>query len=85
MIDLHIYQDSEQSLVIDPARLVATGVLSEIGPLRHGTQEGRATVSMIITLEDGSQVFAETTWRLFQTAYRVMRQSPIVAEEVDDL
>ncbi len=85
MIHLHIFQDAERSLVIDRERLIGQGELTAIGPLRHGTAEGNATVSMLVTLQDGSLVFAETSWRLFQTAYRVMAASPIVAEEVEGL
>jgi hypothetical protein len=69
---------------VDRARLAGQGQLTDIGLLRHGTGGGRASVSMLVTLPDGTQVFAETTWRLLKTAVRALAASPIAAEEVGE-
>lgn len=82
MIPIQIATDAEQvSIGLDHSRMVGQGVLTGIGLLRHGTVEGNATVSMIVTFDDGRQVFAETTWRLLRAAYAVLSVSPIAAEE----
>lgn len=83
MSQLNVALDAEQSLVVDRARLIGQGHLTDIGLLRHGTSGGRASVSMLVTLPDGRQVFAETTWRLLKTAVHALAHSPIAAEEVD--
>jgi len=79
--ELHTFPDAERGLVVDPKRLVAQGELTDIGLLRHGTTSGKATVSMLVTLPDGSQVFAQTTWALFHTAAVALAASPIAVEE----
>lgn len=81
MPTLNIFQDAERNLPLDHARLVGQGELTAIGLLRHGTTDGKATVSMIVTLADGSQVFAQTTWVLFNAAARSLAAGPIAAEE----
>jgi hypothetical protein len=79
---LDIFQDSEQpSFPLRGELLIGQGELTAIGLLRHGTKGGKATVSMVITLRDGKQVFAETTWALFQTAATALAASPIAIEE----
>lgn len=60
------------------------GVLSRIGLLRHGTMGGKATVGLVVTMPDGQQVLAQTTWALLRTAYGALSATPIVAEEVID-
>jgi hypothetical protein len=60
------------------------GMLTRIGLLRHGTMGGKATVGLVVTLPDGQQVLAQTTWALLRTAFAAMNASPIVAEEVID-
>lgn len=83
MTELHISVDAEQyPLGINKQLLAAQGTLTDIGLLRHGTDGGAATIGMVITLPSGKQVFAETTWKLFKTAYLAMEASPIVAEEI---
>ena len=58
------------------------GNVTRIGLLRHGTVEGNATVALVVTLEDGRQIGAQTTWALLRTVYGALNASPIVAEEV---
>lgn len=84
MSTLRIFTDVEQGgFPLDHQKCIAEGELTAVGLLRHGTTQGNATVSMVITLTDGSQVFAQTTWRLFHTAARALAVSPIAAEEVE--
>lgn len=83
MTPLHISIDAEQyPLDFKDGKLIGQGLLTDIGLLRHGTDGGQASVGMIITLQDGTQVFAETTWKLLKTAYLALDASPIVAEEI---
>lgn len=82
MTSLSIHPDVERDFGLDHTKLVAQGQLTAVGLLRHGTTGGNATVSMVVTLADGSQVFAETTWALFSAAARALAASPIAAEEV---
>lgn len=83
MIGLSIHPDVEKNFAsLDHSKLVAQGQLTGIGLLRNGTSRGRATVSMVVTLQDGSQVFAETSWALLRTAYAGLAASAIAAEEV---
>lgn len=58
------------------------GMLTRIGLLRHGTQEGRATVGLVVTLDDGTQVLAQTTWRLLFGAVHALAAGPVGREEV---
>lgn len=57
------------------------GHLDRIGLLRHGTTGGRASVGLVIRLDDGTHVIAETTWRLLQTAVRALAAGPVGREE----
>lgn len=85
MTPLHISLDAEQNpLGLDVDKLHGQGMLTDIGLLRHGTTGGQASIGMVVTLKDGTQVLAETTWKLFKTAYMALSASPIVAEEVWD-
>jgi hypothetical protein len=54
-----------------------------VGLLRHGTQQGNATVSFAIRLHDGRVVLAETTVRLARLAARALAASPVMAEEIE--
>lgn len=58
------------------------GTLSRIGLLRHGTGKGNASVGLVLTMPDGTQVIGQTTWALLRTAYAAMAASPLIAEEV---
>lgn len=83
MTPLHITLDAEQNpLGLEVEKMVGQGLLTNIGLLRHGTDGGCASVGMVVTLQDGTQVLAETTWKLFKTAYMALSASPVVAEEV---
>ena len=80
--ELHVYPDVERDFNLNGPLLVGQGTLTGIGLLRHGTVEGAATVSMLVELRDGGQVFAQTTWALFDAAAKTLAASPIAAEEV---
>ena len=83
MTELHVTVDAEvYPLGIDTQLLVGQGALTDIGLLRQGTDGGAASVAMVITLPSGKQILAETTWKLFKTAYLALEASPIVAEEI---
>ena len=60
------------------------GTLERIGLLRNGTHEGRASVGLVIQLEDGTHVIAQTTWRLLHNAVRALAAGPIGSEETQD-
>jgi hypothetical protein len=80
--EIHISLDAEAyPMGIDRQRLAAQGVVTDIGLLRHGTDGGAASVALVITLPSGKQVLAETTWKLFKTAYLALEASPVIAEE----
>lgn len=83
MQHLSVHLDCEQDR-LDLAGLTASGMIKDIGLLRHGTENGKATVAITIELEDGSVVLGQTTWALLRTAYAALAASPIVAEEVID-
>jgi hypothetical protein len=53
------------------------GVIERIGLLPEGTAKGRPTVALIIRMDDGSLVFAETTWALFGNAAQALAASPV--------
>lgn len=73
---------------LDRKRLVhstdETAAVTGVGLLRHGTHEGNAVVMMVVTLPDGRQAVAQTTWKLWRMANAAMAASPIVADEVID-
>jgi hypothetical protein len=84
MTQLAVITDLEQQPSIDWSRPVIDGCrISHIGLIRHGTAAGNASVALIIQLPDGSQVWAETTWRLLHAAVKALAATPIAAEEVD--
>ena len=66
------------------ARTVTHGMVQRIGLLPNGTQNGRASVALVIRTDDGRIVVAETTWRLFNVAARALAASPVAAAEPDD-
>lgn len=83
MIPLALHLDTEQNPLPQDG-LVADGMLTDIGLLRHGTHRGKAVVGLVVTMPDGTRVIGQTTWALFRTAYVGLAASPIVAEEVID-
>ncbi|EFC79179.1 hypothetical protein [Parafrankia sp. EUN1f] len=60
------------------------GRLTRIGLQRNGTTEGRATVGIVVQLDDGTHVIARTTWRLLQAAVRGLAAGPVGSEETQD-
>lgn len=65
-------------------RVAHMGKIHRAGVLRHGTRDGRATIAIVVQLEDGNYAIAETTWRLFKAMYTAMAASPVIAEETPD-
>lgn len=57
------------------------GRLTSVGLLPAGTASGRASVALRATLEDGTEVIIETTWRLFEAAARALSASPVAQAE----
>lgn len=49
------------------------GTLTAVSSLEQGTTGGRPTVALRIKLDDGREVVAETTVRLFQTIAGALR------------
>ena len=43
--------------------LPTRGTLRRIGVIPHGMTSGRPSAALLIVLDDGRQVFAETSWR----------------------
>jgi len=84
--------DAAGGLGVDVARLLPTQAdlstqtahLATIGLLRHGTAGGRASVGMVIELPDGTQIIAETSWRLLHNAVRALAVGPVGSEETQD-
>lgn len=84
MTPLTITPDIDRAPWNDLSPDVQTGMLERIGLLRHGTDGGKASVGLVVRLEDGTPVVAQTTWALLRTAYLSLAATPIVAEEVID-
>lgn len=87
MIPLTLHLDVEQTPLVSPAdskKVVGDGMVTDIGLLRHGTQEGRASVGIVITMDGGNKIIGQTTWALLRTAFAGLAASAIVAEEVID-
>lgn len=57
------------------------GSIERMGLLPNGTVEGRATVALVIRLEDGSLVGAQTTLRLLNTATHALLATPTAQME----
>lgn len=55
---------------------VLAGKITRAGLLPRGTVSGAPTVGLVIELEDGRKVVAETTWLLFHDAARALAASP---------
>ena len=49
------------------------GRISRVGRLPGGTQGGKSTVAILVTMPDGQQVLAETTLALFTGAARALQ------------
>jgi hypothetical protein len=80
---LDVRPDVEQHPWLDIADNTPEGQLVRIGLLRSGTAGGRASVGMLVKLEDGSQIVVQTTWRLLYTAVRALHVSPLGQEEAE--
>lgn len=81
MIGLQITPDVERAPWTDIEPGAPGGTLERIGLLRNGTGEGRASVGLVIQLEDGTHVVAQTTWRLLHNAVRALAAGPVGSEE----
>jgi len=53
------------------------GRIERIGLLPNGTDQGRPTIALLIRLDNGTTVAAETTWALMNLAVRALNASPI--------
>lgn len=85
MTTLDVFADAEDpSFPLNEKLMVTHGEVTAIGPLRHGTSEGKAVVALVITTADGRQVLGQTTWALFRTAFAALNATPVIAEEVID-
>jgi hypothetical protein len=62
---------------IPPGRLAGAGRVTDIGILAAGTNTGRASIALVVTLPDGTKVIGETTWALLGAAHRALAASPI--------
>lgn len=79
---LDVRTDMEQAPWVDvQPKNILHGRIERIGLLRHGTSHGRASIAILIRLDDGRAVIGETTWRLFDTAAKALAASPVAAEE----
>lgn len=65
-----------EDVLTSPAQALH-GTVTLLGLLPNGTSGGKASVAMVITLDDGKQVIAETTWRVFNSAARALAASPV--------
>lgn len=83
MVPLNVHLDAGEDLGLDPSKPVVEGTIRDIGLMRNGTVKGRAVVFLVVELPDGTQVAAQTTWRLLDTATRALAASPIAQEEAE--
>ena len=81
MIPLSITMNLDIDPWNDLAPDIPFGNVERIGLLPAGTQKGRATVALVVRLEDGSLVGAQTTLRLLNTATHALLASPIAQME----
>lgn len=79
---LVVIPDVERAPFTDLGLNTPHGRLERVGLLRNGTANGKASVAVVVQLDDGTHVIAETTWALFNGAARALAASPIAAEEV---
>lgn len=84
MTPIRITPDIERAPWDDLTRDTPHGRVARVGLLRNGTSEGRASAAVVIELDDGSHVIAETTWRLLRLAVRALAAGPVGSEETDD-
>lgn len=81
MTPLNITPDIERAPWTDVPEDAARGRLTRIGLVRDATSEGRAAALVLVTLDDGTKVVAQTTWRLLHTAVRALKAGPVGSEE----
>lgn len=82
---LSIITDVDQGFPFDRDNVLSGEAhLGAVGILRNATTEGRAGIVIRVDLPDGTQVLAQTTWRLFSAAARALAASPIGSQEVLD-
>jgi hypothetical protein len=53
------------------------GRIERIGLLPNATNQGRPSVAILVRLEDGTTVAAETTWALIRFAVNGLEASPV--------
>lgn len=57
----------------DCRHLKQLGTVARIGRLPGGTDSGKSTVTVLVTMPDGKQVMAQTTMALFLAAAQALR------------
>lgn len=55
---------------------ILTGEWSRVGVVPGGMASGKDVVAIVVSLPDGRQVFAQTSWTLFASAARALSASP---------
>ncbi|PZG49861.1 hypothetical protein C1I98_11135 [Spongiactinospora gelatinilytica] len=77
MIPLDIRPNLELNPWNDMAGLDSQGAVERVGLLPHATDQGRPIFALLIRLEDGRTVVAQTTWTLMEAAVRALGASPV--------
>lgn len=77
MIPLDIRPNLELNPWDDVSRETAVGGVERVGLLPNGTSGGRPVFAMVVRLEDGRTVVAQTTWALMSAAVRALAASPV--------
>jgi hypothetical protein len=80
-IDRAPWSDIETTATANAEHGDDMGLIERVGLLRHGTAGGRATLSILVRLPDGTPVLAQTTLRNAVMAARIFAASPVFAEE----
>lgn len=86
MTPLRILMDTSQppdgQPILDRNRQILEGKISVIGGLPKGMKSGAPSVSMVVQLKNGAQVFAETSMKLFLMAAKMLRAEYQPEEEL---
>ena len=63
---------------------ILTGEWSRVGVVPGGMASGKDVVAIVVSLPDGRQVFARTSWTLFASAARALSASPLNACDLEN-
>jgi hypothetical protein len=69
---LHIILDATEDELPGVAERKGQGMVTAIGGIPQGTESGKASVAVVMTLTDGSTVVGETTLALLNDAVRAL-------------